>query len=317
MLDELKFVKGAVARKDFSPTLTHFRIEGGFIKGYNGAIGLCSPIALDLEISPKAVPFTKAIEKCKATVEMYITPAGKLAIKSGKFKAFIECTDEPYPDIQPEGEVIPMNGDFLPALKKISPFIAEDASRPWARGILFLNGSAFATNNLVLIEYHLGYSFHTPVNVPKAAIAELLRIKEEPISMQLTEQSITFNFPNGKWLRSALLDLNWPDVFKILDRRSLQVKPPIGFFEAVEDLSPFVDEAGRILMLDTRLTTIDDEENGASYDLEGLPESACFNFKQLLMLEEIVETIDFTQYPAPCIFMGENLRGALIGITIK
>jgi hypothetical protein len=29
MLDALKFVKGAVAKKDFVPELTHFRITGG------------------------------------------------------------------------------------------------------------------------------------------------------------------------------------------------------------------------------------------------------------------------------------------------
>lgn len=103
MIEALKFVRGAVAKKDFVPALTHFRIENGSIKGYNGTIGLCSPIALDLDASPKALPFIKAIETCRDTVSMHLTGAGRLAVKSGKFRAYVECTPEPFPDVTPTG----------------------------------------------------------------------------------------------------------------------------------------------------------------------------------------------------------------------
>ena len=316
MLDALKFVKGAVAKKDFVPALTHFRIENGLIKGYNGKIGLCSPIDLDLAISPKAIPFAKAIQTCKTTVSMHITNSGRLAIKSGRFKAFVECTEEIYPDVEPEGDVIELGGDFLPAIKKIAPFIAEDASRPWAKGILFCNQSAFATNNLIVIEYWLGYSFPAPINVPQVAISELIRINQEPTHIQLNENAITFHFEDGRWLRSALLDLGWPDVYKILDGGSHQTAPPSTLFDAVEDLSPFVDELGRIFFTDEKIATSLDDENGASVNIEGLPEMACFNFKQLLLLKGVVEEIDFHAYPKPCHFTGGAIRGALVGLRI-
>lgn len=313
MLDALKFVKGAVAKKDFVPALTHFRIENGLIKGYNGKIGLCSPIDLDLNVSPRAVPFAKAIQTCKTTVSMHMTNSGRLAIKSGKFKAFVECTEEIYPDVKPEGDIIELAGDFLPAIKKIAPFIAEDASRPWAKGVLFCNESAFATNNLIVIEYWLGYSFPTPVNVPQVAINELIRINQEPVSIQLTENSITFHFEDGRWLRSALLDLGWPNVYKVLDGDSHQTPPPSTLFDAVEDLSPFVDELGRMWFTNEKITTCLDDDIGASINMEGLPEAGCFNNKQLLLLNKVVEKIDFTLYPRPCLFTGGPMRGALIG----
>src|SRR5690606_31461165 len=109
MLDALKFVQGAVARRDFVPALTHFQIRDGYIRGFNGKIALCAPIDLDLDATPKAAPFIKAIEACRDTVELSLTPNGRLAIRSGSFKAYIDCLEgEEFPNVEPEGdEVVP------------------------------------------------------------------------------------------------------------------------------------------------------------------------------------------------------------------
>ncbi len=316
MLKSLKFVQGAVAKKDFVPALTHFRIENGLIRGFNGKIGLCSPIDLDLDISPKALPFIKAIQTCKTTVSMHVTEAGRLAIKSGKFKAFVPCTDEIYPDIEPEGDIIELNGEFLPALKKLSPFIAEDASRPWARGILLCNQSAFATNNIIVVEYWLGYDFPRAINIPKNAIQEIIRVNEEPTHLQISANTATFHYGKDKWLKTQLFDITWPDLYKILNTDHVTQPIPEGFYEAVEDLAPFVDEVGRIHFNDKGITTSLDDGLGATMEIEGLPNTGCFHFKHLLLTKDIVEKIDFTSYPKPCLFTGDRLRGALMGVRI-
>lgn len=314
MLDALKFVQGAVAKKDFVQALTHFHISGGFIKGYNGSLALCSPIDLDLEATPKADPFIKAIATCKDTVQLNMTPAGRLSIKSGSFRAFVDCIDEAYPDIQPEGEVLELDGTLLEALKKLNPFIAEDASRQWARGILFRGRSAFATNNVTLVEYWLGYNFPVEVNIPKPAVQELIRIGEEPTKVQVCENSVTFHYASGRWLRTQTYSTQWPDVAKILDRDSTQQPFPEGFFEALADLLPFADDLERVYFLNTRMATTPVEGLGASVDLVGLPEQGIYNIRQLQLLEAVTETIDLSQYPAPCLFYGDRVRGAIVGM---
>lgn len=314
MLDALKFVQGAVAKKDFVQALTHFHISGGFIKGYNGSLALCSPIDLDLEATPKADPFIKAIATCKDTVQLNMTPAGRLSIKSGSFRAFVDCIDEAYPDIQPEGEVLELDGTLLEALKKLNPFIAEDASRQWARGILFRGRSAFATNNVTLVEYWLGYDFPVEVNIPKPAVQELIRIGEEPTKVQVCENSVTFHYASGRWLRTQTYSTQWPDVAKILDRDSTQQPFPEGFFEALADLLPFADDLERVYFLNTRMATTPVEGLGASVDLVGLPEQGIYNIRQLQLLEAVAETIDLSQYPAPCLFYGDRVRGAIVGM---
>jgi DNA polymerase III sliding clamp (beta) subunit (PCNA family) len=316
MLDALKFVQGAVAKKDFVPALTHFQIEGGTIKGYNGSLALSSPIDLDLDVTPNAASFAKAIKTCSETVAMHITPADRLAIISGKFKAFIPCTTEVFPTIEPEGDLIELDGDLMDSLKALAPFVGQDASRPWALGMLFKGHSAFATNNIVIVERWLGYQFPVDVNIPAAAIKELLRIGKEPISIQVAPTSITFHFENERWLKSQVSTLDWPDLTPILEREANQIPVYPGLFEAVESLIPFIGDEERLYFLEGVLATAPVVEDGASIEIPGLPLGCCFNAKQLLKLNNFITTVDFSQYPAPCLFFGDNIRGAIVGMRV-
>ena len=76
MLTSLKFVQGAVAKKDFLPALTHFVIENGTVRGYNGMLALCSPIPFDIACKPKAESLVKAIANCNETVTLSLTQRG-------------------------------------------------------------------------------------------------------------------------------------------------------------------------------------------------------------------------------------------------
>ncbi len=316
MLNALRFVQGAVAKKDFVPTLQHFRIEGGTIRGYNGMMGLCCPIALDLDVCPKAIPFIKAIQTCKDTIAIHMTTGGRLGIKSGTFKAFVDCINEPFPEVVPEGQYIELKGELLGVLKLLSPFIAEDASRPWARGILLRGQSAFATNNVCLIEYWLGYDFPIELNIPKAAVSELLRINEEPISLQFTESSVTFHFPGQRWLRTQTYSTVWPDLGKIFDQPATLAPVPSGLWQAAEDLAPYTDDLERVFIRPNTLATSQIEGEGAAVEVSGLLEPACFNLKQLRLLEGVATLLDLSGYPAPCAFRGERVRGAIVGMRV-
>ena len=79
MLNELKFVQGSVAKKDFLPALTHFAIADGKVRGYNGSIALCSPIPFDIVCNPKAEPLVRAIANCSDTVALALTRPEEIA----------------------------------------------------------------------------------------------------------------------------------------------------------------------------------------------------------------------------------------------
>jgi len=315
MLDELKFVKGAIGKKDLIPYLTHFKIEDGTIRSFNGVLALSSPINFDINCVPKAEPFIKAIQNCKETAALHMTPAKRLGVSSGAFKAFIDCVDDETPHVAPEGETFEIDGEaLLKALKTINPFIGDDASRPWSNGILINGQSAFATNNVMVIEYWIGSLFPIVCNLPKATIREMLRINEPPISAQATAESLTFHYEGDRWLRTALLKTDWPDLGKILDVECTPEPIDDRLYEALETIKPFLDKWGRVFIGDGLIQTTIADGEGAWYEVPDYQYEGVYQLQMLALLENVAHSIDFTSYPKPCIFYGENIRGAIIGM---
>lgn len=318
MLKELKFVQGAIAKKDLIPAMTHFAIENNTVRSFNGCIALCAPIPVDINCRPKAIPMVQAIDNCSNDViTMSMTPAGRLRIQSGEFRVFIDCIDEETPHVLPEGEYIDINGeDFLKAFKILLPFIGDDASRKWTNGILLRNHSAFATNNVCLVEYWLDSQVPFSINIPSAAIKEILRIKEVPINVQLSESNITFHYSDGRWIRTQLNTAQWPDLNKILDQDCQPIPINPNLFSGIAAIKPFVDKLGRIFFEHGIIRTHLEENEGATYEIENFPFNGVYNIDMLELLNGVVNKIDFTTYPKPCLFFNNKLRGAIIGMVI-
>lgn len=317
MLDTLKFIQGAVAKKDFVPVLTHVSIKDGFIQAYNGVVTLCSPIDLAINCTPKALPFIKAIQTCKDTIQMTVTPTGRLSVKSKGFKTLIPCSLDAFPSIELEGERLPLPGHgFIDALRVLEPLIAEDASRPWARGILFDGRTANATNNIIIAQMWLEFPFPKKINLPHAGVNELIRIKKEPVEMIVTDHHATFIYDDGRWIRSQLYETRWPDINGFFKSRVEDVAQDIqaGFFESVRELLPFVDEMRRCHIQPGKVATSLEDELATSSKVEGLEGKCIYNIDQVLLLEKIAQRFNFNAWPAPAAFYGKNLRGSMVGM---
>ena len=314
MLKELKFVMGAISRKDLVPAMKHFAIEGGRVRAYNGVLALSSPIPFNIDCYPKADTLIKAIANCDETVTMSLTPGGKLSVKSGIFKALIACVDKSEVHLEPEGERVECDGAaLLQGFKVVEPFVGDDASRPWANGILLRGQSAFATNNVTLVEYWLGVTLPETVNIPHAAIKEVLRVNEPPEYLQMAKSSITFHYSDGRWIRTQLFETNWPDLAKVLDRECEATAIDQRIFDALPKLKPFLDKSGRIIFAPGLVSTHDGDEEGGHIQIEGSTMTGIYAMEMLALLNGVATVADFTAYPSPCIFYGERLRGAIIG----
>lgn len=316
MLQELKFVQGAVAKKDYLPALTHFVIENGTVRGFNGTIALCSPIPFNISCKPRGDKMVQAIRNCFDTIQLSMTPTGKLSIKSGSFKAFVECIEGETCHVEPEGKFFDINGEaLLAAVKTLEPYVGDDASRAWCNGILFRGESAFATNNVIVVEYWMGSKFPREVNIPRAAIKEILRVNEAPVRAQATDTSFTLHYTDKRWIRSQLLPTDWPDLARILNVPSKQEPINPQLFAGLETVKAFCDKLGGITLHNGAVCTSIVEGDGASYDVEGLDRfEGRYNAEMMLSLKDVAQTIDLSTYPKPCLFMGERLRGAIIGL---
>lgn len=318
MLSELKFVMGAVAKKEFIPSLTHFVIENGHVRGYNGTLALSSPIPFDIACKPKAANMVKAIANCSDTIALSITAAGRLKISSGSFKVFVDCVTGDTPHLEPEGKPISIPGEALvKALTAVEPFIGDDASRPWACGALLSGKSVYATCNVALVEYWLGQDV-PPMCIPRAAVAEIVRIKETPTHAQYTDSSLTLHYENGRWIRTQLLDVaGWPNLEKILNQESNQIPLDKKLFDGLDVLRNHVDKMGRVFFVDGNLETHLEPDEGATFEMHNWPFEGCYNIEILRLLSGVADTIDFSTYPRPCMFQGGGLRGALVGMRIN
>ena len=315
MLDDLKFVKGAVATKDFAPEMKHFTIRNGTVTGFNGVIALSSPIDFAFECAPQAAPMVKAIDSCSDVVSLGMTPANRLRVHSGPFKVFVDCVElGDLPDHQPQGENIEFDGpQMMTAIERLSPFVGNDASRPWTNGILLKGQSAFATNNVCLVEYWLGISLPFSVNIPMQAIKEMVRIGVPPVGAQVCEHSMTFHYPDGRWLRTQLFSTEWPDLSKILDRPASPVPVPDNFFEGLALVKPFLAKEGVVYIRNSTLYTTQDDQLGAGFSVEGIPKDGVYVHKMISLLEGVATSIDFDAYPDPLLFYGDRLRGVILG----
>lgn len=317
MLKELKFVQGAVSRKDLVPAMKHFAIENGRVRAFNGILALSSPIPFNIDCYPRADTLIKAINNCDETVTLSLTPGGKLSVKSGSFKALIACVDKSEIHLEPEGELVPCDGAaLLQAFKVLEPFVGDDASRPWANGILLSGQSAYATCNVVLCEYWIGAQFPTVVNIPYAAIKEVVRINEAPSHLQMAASSITFHYGDGRWIRTQLFDTSWPDLAKVLDRASNATPVDERIFGAMEKLKHFADKSGRVIFTAGAVATHVEDEEGGRIELQGSEMQGVYALEMLMLLKGVATSADFTTYPDPCAFYGDRLRGMIVGRKI-
>lgn len=298
-----------------------FQIKDGHIRAFNGSICISTPTDLTVTATPKGTTFIKAIEKLpdESEIVLNLTAAGRLSVKSGNFKASIECLgdENAFPIALPDGPMTPLEGGLMAVLKKVSPFMGVDASRSWSRGVLLRGQSAIAANNIVLIEHWLPTPFPIEVILPADAVREMIRIGVEPIAMQLLGTHITFHYPSGAWLLTSTVDGTWPDLTRILNVPDKAIPVPAGFFDGVHRLADFTDKTNRVYFRGGTIATSEVEDDGATVDLPDFGGIGCHYLAQVAKLDGIATSIDLTMYPLPCIFYGDMLRGAIAGMRMN
>lgn len=315
MLDALKFVQGAVSKKDFVPALSHFQIRMGRITGFNGKISMSAPIALDIDCHPEAAKFAAAIEQCTETAQLSITKANKLCVRSGKFRANVDIlADDVYPEVFPEGESVDMTGELLPALRIMHEFTTDDASKQWAAGLLLDGNFVYATNNVIIVQHWTETFFPFRINIPRYTVKEMLRIGEEPIRVQATATSITFHYSGERWLRSQVNSIEWPDTEALFahveEQESALTDIPDELFIALDVVESFLGKTKRLWIGDGELRTA--EQDGASYEID-LP-TCSFNHSMLGLLRGVATRLAFSAWPAPMLFYGKKIRGVIAGM---
>lgn len=318
MLNALNIVRGAVATKDLLPVLKSIHSYNGRLQGCNGRVTIDAPcVELEgKEFTVGCVPFLKAVDACSGEPELVFEPQ-RITVKRGTFKAVLPLEEHAeFPRQEPTGqEGVKLTGALLPALRTLQPFVSDDASRPWACGILFRGGYAFATNNIVVAGLP-AVEFPMSLNLPGFLIDELLRLGLEPLRIQATSDAITFHLPGGAWIKGQLLSADWPAVENMMPAVP-ETLIPTGLQQAVERLLPFCpDPKVPLIFFSPEGVRTNDGAKSATVGGFDLPEGV-YRAEPLLAVLAAATAADFTPYPAPATFAGAGgLKGLLVGVTL-
>lgn len=321
MIETLKLVQGAVAKKDFVPVMTAVHFYDKRVQATNGRITIDAPFPeLDIDVTVNADRLIKAVNACDGEAKIKLTENGKLSIWQGKFRALIPVNDHnSFPKVEPQGDFHPVNGAYLLRLmQELRPFVADDATRPWACGMLLDGDYAYATNNVSIARVH--QPFDKPVsltgrlNLPAFLLDELTRIKRPPVNASHDDKSLTLDLGDGIWIRSNLFADQWPDITRFFQPAELSPIPP-ELSPAIEKILPFCPDPKLpvIVLGQNTVSTVEGEMSAAVEGIE-LPD-ARFHAKVLQLVLDHCHSINLSSYPKPCAFQGDGIDGVVMGVN--
>lgn len=303
-----------ILKPDGSLLETHLRLQNNWATAFNGILAAGEPIQEDLIAAPNAQLLKEALSKCGQSFSL-TQLAQRISIKGDKFKALVPCVPlENLEQPAPDPIVADLNPNFIKAIEAVSK-IPEDENRVVTASILIQNGSVFATDAKIMLEYWHGIDLPELV-LPKAVIEPLNKNNKAISKFGYGKSSCTFYYEDSSWLRTQLFAEDWPDIRPILDRKTNAHTIPVGLFDAIRALEPF-SENGYVYFESNMIRSHPIEvDAGASYEVYGIPKGPILNIKQLKVLEPYMKTIDFLvpngSYTMT-IFYGDNCRGAISG----
>ena len=314
MLKAIKFVRGAVAKKDLVPILTSFHIYKGRIQGYNGSVCIDHPLErTDLDFTIPAAPFIRAMDICDGEPEITVLENSRVKFSKGNFNCKIACEDsELFPVAEfPEhgwGHDVPQ--DFIEKLKLIASFISEDASRPWSLAVKIVGTKMYATNNIVIAETELEKGFNAVV-LSSELVNELIRIGEKPISITYTDDETWFSYKNGAWIKGQTPVGEWPDIEQLFDfdDKGLE-KIPHTLGDAINKLEHFAENG---LIRFTEDGIFAGHEDDALVDGFKL-DKVCFHVTPLQLVLNVAKSWDLKASPPR--FSGDNIKGVICHVAV-
>lgn len=323
-------IKNALSNRDYISAYTHFHLKDGRVYASDGALTASAPIDEQLEHVVPAEEFDKALQIFGSDAK-YEWSEETLLVKKGKRRMTIRLLP---PDqvalTEPASlwQVVP--SDFQECLKKIRPFISDDASRPWALTAWLKPDHAgrhvcIATNNITVTEIQMEqkskFSVPLDVQIPNFAIDFLLAREQKVTHIAAEKNKVSFGFEDSSQVTSQLFAIKMPDqvpsmldllekssgdLFQLTDEWRDAYKHIVMLSPEELTIGPEIMKAGRkqaLLEIEIKSPSPRDTTKAESH----------WNPKFLSPIVDMAKYIDFGNYPKASAFFGPGIRGLIIG----
>jgi len=317
LLTALEFCS-VVSEKIGNPYETHIGLRNNWAIAFNGIVAAGSPIVEDLHCYPHNLMLIEALSKCDENFSLTQLDNGRLSIKSGKFKAVVPCLDpELMQNAFPDPNIAPITNAFKAAVEAVGVLASENAQHVLTASVLMNGPSVISTNRVMIMEYWHGLDLPPGVPLPKQFVAALAKQKKNLVGFGFSNNSATFHFEDGCWIKTQLYSDEWPDVGRILNREANLWSIDAGFYKALDAVAAF-SEDGNVYSDLNLLMSHADSALGATHECAGIPKGFVYPIKQLKIIQPHVQKIDWMANgihdSSYClVFQGGNMRGVISG----
>ena len=292
----------------------HVVLKDGWAMMHNGVIAAGERISENLNVCPHNDLLIQALSKCGTNVSFTELETQRLSIKSDKFRAIIPCLslyDIAIPS--PDPICAAVDDRLKEAVRAVSALSDVDPLRVVMASILLDHGSAYATDGHVMIEAWHGIDLPPKLALPKAIIAPLTKNAKKLKGFGYSQSSCTFYYEDDSWVKSQFYATEWPDISRIANTPSQQETIPEAFFDGLSAIEKFSDD-GYVYFDDGDLRSHRTADEGASYEIIGLPKGPIMKIANLKMIKPYVKTVDFLARDGKMtVWYGGNIRGAIMG----
>ena len=331
--DAVRLVMPAVAEKELVQAWTHLHFYPGRVQAGNGLCTIDAPCnhTFTEEVNVPAKRLSNALlaypegEECSV---FYDAARQRVKLHGKQLRTTLPTLAGaafPRVAIQEHAWSFTLAVELLMRLRKVLPYAAQDATRPWAQGVR-LSATLRATNNTTLVEIPLAFTCD-PVTLPLALVEVIDAIGVEPEGVHVNHDAdmyVVLKYPGDVYLRSRVVSGEWPLVVEeLLARcdtlRNVSEAVPGDLLRVVTDVARFAEDTTvpELLFTPEGVRTPD----GTTYAVHG--GFTCWHTPSPRVRLEVVQGVlecasrwDLTKYPAPIPFDNdEGLRGVFIGLS--
>ncbi len=319
LIDALKFVSQCLTENG-TIDQTHCLIEDNYVTASNGIISMGHKLNFEFNCAPNVFGLINALSGAKAQFTITKLDNDNIAVKFGAANIIIKSIDtktfkETYvlPDRNNIGSTN-SNDDLMQSFKILSRIPKETEKQVLYSSIWLTGTSCTATDGKIMVECYHGANLPFAV-LPIKSLQKILKIDKKIMQIGYSRNNITFYYEDQSWICSQFYDIDIPNYRPIVEEPSNPVSVRKDVFEGIELLSKFAKND--YLYFNGDKLTVDDiaTELTSSFQLAHRYDKFIVRASYLLMMQDYIETIDFTTGSKSIMFFSSKLRGKIIGVT--
>jgi hypothetical protein len=306
-------VRRALSRQGIVDRLTYYLVKDGFVCASDGRMTAGAPFPSNLTFLVPGGEFEKVVDHLQGNTTELTLLDGKLLLKSGRLRATIETLplDQAfYP--HPEGAWLPPPDGLVEALRRVRPFVSDNATRPWALCVSLRTGAIMATTNVALVEVACPALLCDELLLPCWAVDFILFHPAKLTGVIFQQNNACFQWDDKSWMVSQLGEGKFPEVCSgMLDNGEDPTwEIPQEWRDALIGISKLC--SGEILCGAVSMVG-KTEKSVVEYEVTSPAEASKWEQRYLTTVVQAATHLALTSWPKPARFKGTGIRGVIAG----